>query len=145
MAQATTTANLKTLTGNRVKILFGGQAVGLAQSVRFSDDYALEQASGIGDIHVIENVPSRANHVVDVTAMTLFTGNLRDQGVATTNGDSALLGLVFDVVIYSRDSGLPLRSAKSCSFASGTISVEAHRIVSQQAQFRALDVTGTGL
>lgn len=145
MAQATTSANLKVITGNRIKILFGGLPVGLAQSARFSDDYALEQASGIGDIHVIENVPSRANHTVSVTAMTLFTGNLRDQGVATVNGDSALLGLVFDIVIFSRDTGQPLRSAKSCSFASGTLSVEAHRIVSEEAQFRALDMTGTGL
>jgi hypothetical protein len=145
MAQATTTANLKALSGNRVKILFGGQAVGLAQSVRFADNYALEDASGIGDIHVIEHVPTKATHTVSVTAMTLFTGNLRDQGIATINGDSALLGLVFDVVIYSRDTGLPLRSAKSCSFDSGTISIEAHRIVSAEAQFKALDVTGTGL
>ena len=145
MPQATTTANVRTVTGNRIKILFGGAAIGLAQSVRFSDDYALEQASGIGDIHVIENVPTRANHTVSVTAMILFTGNLRDQGIATLNGASALQGLVFDIVVYSRDTGLPLRAAKSCSYGGGTISVEAHRILSEDAQFRALDVTGSGL
>jgi hypothetical protein len=145
MAQATTTANLKTLSGNRIKILFGGQTIGLAQTVRFADNYALEDASGIGDIHVIEHVPSKATHTVSVTAMTLFTGNLRDQGITVVNGDGALLGLVFDIVIYSRDTGLPMRAAKSCSFDSGTISVEAHRIVSADAQFKALDVTGAGL
>jgi hypothetical protein len=145
VAQATTTPNLKTISGNRIKILFGGQAIGLAQSVRFADNYALEDASGIGDVHVIEHVPSKATHTVAVTAMTLFTGNLRDQGITTINGDNALQGLVFDIVIYSRDTGLPMRSAKSCSFDSGTISVEAHRIVSADAQFKALDVTGSGL
>lgn len=145
MPQATTTANLKTISGNRIKILFGGAAIGLAQSVRFADSYALEDASGIGDIHVIEHVPSKATHTVSVTAMTLFTGNLRDQGISTINGDNALLGLVFDIVVYSRDTGRPMRAAKSCSFDSGTISVEAHRIVSADASFKALDVTGTGL
>lgn len=145
MAQATTTANLKVRSGNRIKVLFGGAAVGLAQSVRLSDSYALEQASGIGDIHVIENVPTRANHRVAVTAMVLFTGNLRDQGVSTYNGDNALQGLVFDIVTYSRDDGTPLRALKRCSFDSGDISVEAHRIVMETANFIALDVTGYGL
>lgn len=145
MPQATTTANVKTLSGNRVKILFGGAAIGLAQDVRFADSYALEDASGIGDIHVIEHVPSKANHTVSVTAMTLFVGNLRDQGITTVNGANALQGLVFDIVIYSRDTGLPLRAAKSCSFDSGTVSVGAHRITMTDASFKALDVTGLGL
>ena len=145
MPAATTTSNVRTISGNRIKILFGGSPVGLAQSVRFADSYGLEDASGIGDIHVIEHVPSKATHTISVTAMTLFVGNLRDQGISVVNGDNALQGLVFDVVIYSRDTGLPMRSAKSCSFDSGTVSVEAHRIVSVDAQFKALDVTGTGL
>lgn len=145
MTQATTTANLKTLSGNRIKVLFGGVAVGLAQSIRLVDSYALEDASGIGDIHVIEHVPTKANHTVSVTGMTLFTGNLRDQGISATNGDQALLGLVLDIVVFSRDTGLALRSAKNCSFDSGTVSVSAHQIVSQEAQFKALDVSGFGI
>ena len=145
MAAATSTANLKTISGNRIKILFGGSAIGLAQSVRFADSYGLEDASGIGDIHVIEHVPSKATHTVSVTAMTLFVGNMRDQGISIVNGDNALQGLVLDIVVYSRDTGLPMRAAKSCSFDSGTLSVEAHRIVSTDASFKALDMTGTGL
>jgi hypothetical protein len=145
MAQATTTAFLKAQTGNRVKVLFGGVVVGLAQSVRFNDSYALESASGIGDIHVIEHVPTRANHTVTVSAMTLFTGNMRDQGVVPLNGEVALQGLVFDIVVYSRDTGLPLRAATSCSYDSGSVSVEAHRILMQDASFQALNVTGAGV
>jgi hypothetical protein len=145
MAQATTRSNVNTYSGNRIQVLFGGVKVGLCQSVRGSDSYALEQASGIGDVHVIENVPTRANHRVSVTSMTLFTGNLRDSGVSTINGDDAMQGLVLDIVVYSRDSGLPLRSYKSCSFDSGTVAVEAHRIVATDAQFIALNVTGTSL
>lgn len=145
MAQVTSTANVRTQTGNRIKVLFGGATLGLAQSVRMADSYALEAASGIGDIHTIENVPTRASHTVNVSAMTLFTANMRDQGISTVNGDAAMAGLVFDIVTYSRDTGLPLRAVKSCSFDSGTVSVEAHRIVLQDAVFHALDVTGFGL
>lgn len=142
MALATTTTNLSTQTGNRVKVLFGGVAIGLCQSVRMADSYGLEDASGIGDIHVIEHVPTKATHTVAVTGMVLFTGNMRDQGISTVNGDQALQGLVLDIVVYSRDTGLPLRAAKKCTFDSGTVSVEAHRILMQDGQFKALDVTG---
>lgn len=145
MALAATKKNVQTMTGNRVEVRFGGVKVGLAQTVRGSDSYALEQASGIGDIHVVENVPTRANHRVAVTNMVLFTGNLRDQGISLVNGDDALQGLTLDIVIYSRDSGLPLRAYKSCSFDSGTVSVEAHRILAQDATFIALDVTGSNI
>jgi hypothetical protein len=145
VATATKTPNIQSISGNRVQIEFGGQRVGLAQSVRGSDSYALEQASGIGDIHVIENVPTRANHRVSVNNMVLFRGNLRDQGISAINGDDALLGLTLDIVIYSRDSGLALKAYRSCSFDSGTVSVEAHRILSQDAQFIALDTTGTNI
>lgn len=142
MALATKNSNVQSITGNRVVVEFGGARIGLAQSVRGSDSYALEQASGIGDIHVIENVPTRANHRISVSNMVLFTGNMRDQGIATVNGDDALQGLVLDIVVYSRDSGLPLRAYKKCSYDSGTVSVEAHRILMQDGQFIALDVTG---
>ena len=145
MANAVTTPNVKSQTGNRVRVLFGGVPVGVVQSVRFSDSYALESVSGVGDIHVVENVPTRANHSVSVSSMTLFAGNLRDQGVAALNGDDALRGLVFDITVFSRDTGQPLRSAKSCSYDSGTVSIEAHRVVVTNAEFKALDVTGLGL
>lgn len=145
MALATKNSNVQSITGNRVVVEFGGARIGLAQSVRGSDSYALEQASGIGDIHVIENVPTRANHRISVSNMVLFTGNMRDQGIAVVNGDDALQGLVLDIVIYSRDSGLPLRAYKRCSYDSGTVAVEAHRILAQDAQFIALDVTGINI
>lgn len=145
MPQVTTTASTKVTSGNRVKVLFGGVSIGLAQSVRFADSYGLEDASGVGDIHVIEHVPTKATHTVSVTGMTLLTGNMRDQGISTLNGDNAMQGLVFDIVVYSRDTGLPLRTAKGCAFDSGTVSVEAHRIVMQDAQFKAVDVSGFGI
>jgi hypothetical protein len=107
-----------------------------------ADSYGLEDASGIGNIHVIEHIPTKAVHTVAVTAMVLFVGNLRDQGISVANGDAALLGIVLDFVVYSRDTGQALRSYRSCSYDSGTVSVEAHRILVQDGQFKALDVTG---
>lgn len=56
------TTNVKTRSGNRVTVRFDGREIGLVQSVRMSDDYAPEPASGIGDIHVIEYVPTMARH-----------------------------------------------------------------------------------
>jgi hypothetical protein len=145
LPQASLTTNVNTFSGNRIKVLFGGVPVGLIQSVRWADDYGLEDASGIGDIHVIEHVPAKAVHTLNVSNMCLFVGNLRDQGIATLNGAQAMLGLVLDIVAYSLDSGLPLRAAKSCSYASGSIAVEAHRIVMQEGVFKALNMTGSNL
>lgn len=145
MAQATTTANVKLNTGNRIQIEVGGAKVGFAQSYRASDSYALEQASGIGDVHVLENVPTRANHRITLNGMILITGGMRAQGISIQNGDAAMQGLVLDVVIYSRDTGLPLRAYKQCSFDSGDVEVGAHRIVMETANFIALDATGFGV
>jgi hypothetical protein len=157
--------NLKTYSGNRITVEFDGVVVGLIQSLRLSDSYGLEDASGIGDIHVIEHVPSKAVHQVSVSNMTLFTGNMRDAGIANENGDMALRGNIFDIVIYgdsapgSSDNlgaggtpeaiqattGTPVRTIIGCSFDSGEVDITAHRIVVQTGQFKALDVSGTGL
>lgn len=158
-------SNLKTYSGNRITVEFDGQVIGLVQSVRLSDSYGLEDASGIGDIHVIEHVPSKAVHTVAVTNMTLFAGNMRDTGIAYENGDQALQGLIFDIVIYgdtapgSPDNvgaggtpdalqgttGAAIRTIVGCSFDSGDVDITAHRIVVQSGQFKAIDVVGTGL
>jgi hypothetical protein len=93
-----TTVNLKTNSGNRIVIEMSNQQVGLIQSVRPSDDYGHEGASGVGDIHVVEYVPSKAVHSIEVSNMQLFTGHMRDLGLAPINGDTVLQGLVYDVV-----------------------------------------------
>ncbi len=139
------TKNVQVLSGNRIVVEFDGKPAGLVQSVRMSDNYGLEPASGIGDIHVKEHVPTKAVHSLSVSVMVLFQSNLRQLGIATENGDAALQGLVFDIVNYSKDTGAVLRKYMSCSWDSGDVSVDAHRIVMQQGQLRALDVSGLGL
>lgn len=139
------TQNLKTQSGNRIQVEFDNKQIGLVQSVRLSDSYGLEPASGIGDIHTVEHVPSRATHSVEVSTMVLFKKNMRDSKISTLNGDGALQGIVFDIVVYSKDSGQRLRAYKSCSYDSGSVDVQAHRIVVANGSFRALDVEGEGL
>lgn len=135
----------KTLTGNRVVVEFNNKKVGLVQSVRLADSYNLEDANDIGDIHVKEYVPTKAVHTVSVTTMVLYRKSLRALGISVENGDAALLGLTFDFVVYSRDTGEVLRKYMTCSYDSGTTSVDAHRIIMADGTFKSTDVNGTGI
>lgn len=137
--------NLKTRSGNRLVVVLDGKQVGLVQSVRMSDDYSPEPASGIGDIHVQEYVPTMARHTLSVSNMVLNRGSLREAGIAPENGDAVLQGLVFDIEVYSRDDGALLRKYVGCSYASGDVDITKHAIVMASATFNALDVTGTTL
>ncbi|MGF6641768.1 hypothetical protein [Paraburkholderia sp. MM6662-R1] len=137
--------NLKTRSGNRCIITFGGQQVGLLQSVRANDDYAPEPASGIGDIHVQEYVPTMARHTLSIQTMVLDVGALINAGAAMQNGDAVLQGLVFDIEMYSKDDGTLLRKYVGCSYASGDLEITKHAIVMQTGQFNALDVAGTAV
>lgn len=137
--------NLKTRTGNRIAVVLDGKQVGLLQSVRANDDYSPEPASGIGDIHVQEYVPTMARHSLNVSAMVLNRGSLMAAGVAMENGDAMLQGLVFDFEVYDKDTGDLLRKYIGCSYASGDMDVTKHQIVMQSAVFNALDVAGTAV
>jgi hypothetical protein len=111
--------NLKTRSGNRIVPVFDGKPIGLIQSLRASDDYSPEAASGVGDIHAQEYVPSMARHTLSVSTMVLYTSNMRQAGIAMENGDGVLQGLVFDVVIQDKDTGQVLRTYVGVSYASG--------------------------
>lgn len=140
-----TSVNLKTRSGNRIVVTFGGVQIGLVQSVRLNDDYAPDAASGIGDIHVQEYVPTMARHNLSVSTMVLNAGSMRSAGVAMENGDAVLLGLVFDIEVYSKDDGTMLRKYMGCSYASGDVEVTKHAIVMSSGTFNALDVSGLGV
>lgn len=137
--------NVQTRTGNRIVVEVDGKRIGAVQSVRSNDSYGLDAVSGIGDIHVIEHVPTRAVHSVSVSTMVLEGPNLMASGVVPENGDAALAGVVFDIVFYSRDTGEALRKIRKLSFDSGDLDVSAHRIVARNAQFKAIDAVGTGM
>ena len=137
--------NLKTRSGNRIVVVFDGKQIGLVQTVRMSDDFGPEPASGIGDIHVQEYVPTMARHTLSVSSMILFAGAMREAGITTVDGDEALEGRVFDIVVQSKDDGTELRKYIGCSYASGDVEVTKHAIIVSNAQFNALNVTGSGL
>jgi hypothetical protein len=137
---------VNTWSGNLITVEIGGFLVGCCQSARLADSYALEDASGCGDIHVIEHVPTKATHTVSVTNMCLFTGALRGNG-HTLNGDQALEGLVFDITVNGVGPLTPggtQRQYLSCSYDSGDVDITAHRITVASGQFKALDVIGAG-
>jgi hypothetical protein len=135
--------NIKTRSGNRVVVVFDGKRIGMVRSVRLNDDYSPEPASGIGDIHVQEYVPTMARHSISVSQMVLIKGAMLEAGIAAENGDAMLQGLVFDLEWYSKDDGKLLRKYVGCSYASGDIDINAHQIIVASGQFNALDVVGT--
>lgn len=138
---ATTNQNVRS--GNRIVITLDGQQVGLMQSVRMNDDYSPEPASGIGDIHVAEYVPTMARHSLSVSQMVLNRGTLRQRGISAENGDDMLVGRVFDIEVFSKDDGTPLRKYIGCSYASGDLEVSKHAILMSSGTFNALNVGGT--
>jgi hypothetical protein len=137
--------NRKVRSGNETLVIFDGKQIGMIQSVRANDSYGLEAASGIGDIHVQEHVPTVANHSLSVSSMVLIKGAMLEAGIATENGDAALQGLVFNFESYDKATGALLRKYVGCSYDSGDMDISAHRIMMQSAQFKALDVVGTAV
>ena len=136
--------NKKVRSGNEIVVLFDGRQVGMVRSVRGSDDYGPDPASGIGDIHVQEYVPTIARHSLSVSGMVLIRENMMSVNITPENGDAVLQGLVFDLEVYSKVDGKLLRKYLGVSYASGDIDIQAHQIVVSSGQFNALDVTGTG-
>ncbi len=136
--------NIKVRSGNQIVVLFDGRQIGMVRSVRGNDDYAPDPASGIGDIHVQEWVPTMARHSLSVSGMVLIKDSMMEAGITPENGDAVLQGLVFDFEVYSKLDGKLLRKYLGVSYASGDIDIQAHQIVVTSGQFNALDVTGTG-
>ena len=136
------TTNVQVRSGNRCIVLCDGVDVGLLQSVTPNDDYSPEPASGIGDIHVQENVPTLARHSISVSQMVLYKTNMRTAKISVENGDDALQGRVFDIQILDKPGGQVLTTYIGCSYASGGVEVRKHAIVMANATFLALDRTG---
>jgi hypothetical protein len=135
------TVNHIVRSGNHIMAMFDGRQIGLIQNVSMQDDYSPEPASGIGDIHVAEYVPTMARHTLNVTGMLLRRDDMLAAGIAARNGDAMLEGLVFDIVVADKEGGTIIRKYRGCSYASGSMDVSKHTIVMQSAQFNALDVT----
>lgn len=162
--------NVIVRSSNRFTIKIGGVTVGLLQDLRCQDDYSPEPASGIGDIHVKEYVPTMARHTISTSQACMFNSNLRQLGISFENGEDALRGLVFDIEICDRiidstvvpgqtgiddsagvfmqsegQSGTILRRYEKCSFASGDIEIRKHAMIVTSATINACNaVTPSG-
>jgi hypothetical protein len=137
--------NLKVRSANRIAVLLDGRQVGALQSVRFSDDFGLEQVYGIGDTDPIESVPTAARYSLSVSNVVLNASSLRSLGLVPENGAAALQGLVFDIEQYDKETGDLLRKYEGCSYASGDVDVTKNAIIMSSASFMALRVSGTGV
>lgn len=134
--------NLITRTANTARIMLDGKQIGLLQNVRANDDYGMEPAAGIGDIHVQEYVPSLARHQISVSKLALRKTSLYKQGIIPENGINVLKGNVFDIEIFDKATGEVVRKYLSCSYASGDIEVNRSAVIGTNCQFYALDVAG---
>ena len=137
--------NVKAKSGNRIAVMFDGKQVGACKSVALHDDYSPEPVTGIGDIGVLEYVPTTARYSLQIEAIVLEKEQLRSAGITTTDGDDALLGRVFDIVVIAKDTGEELRKYMGCSYASGDVRITANQVVSTSASFNALKVSGVGV
>ena len=129
-------------TSNHVRITLDGTTVGLMQNLRASDDYGMEPVSGIGDIHVVEHVPTVARHNLSVSFACLRRDLLISKGFVPENGDAALKGLVFDIEVYDKRDNELIKKYMKCSYASGDVSFDAHRVIVRNATFMAIDTSG---
>lgn len=145
---------------------------GTVRSMRVQEDYSPEPVSGIGDIHIQEYVPTVARYTISVEYAVLNYRNLLSEGIVDEDGCIKMAEREFNIAIYSKvPSGLsnsaigaaasvnaltdgtamsacsvpnkePMRVYEYCSFASGSINIQAHQIVMSDATFHARRVRG---
>ena len=134
--------NLQVRSANLARVVIDGNEVGMLQNITMNDDYAPEPASGIGDILVQEHIPTVARHSISVGKLALRKTSLYKLGIVPENGEAVLNGQVFDFEVLDKENGDVIRKYLGCSFASGSIEVQKHAIVSYNCQFQALDAAG---
>ena len=134
--------NVLVRSSNVARVMMDGKEIGLLQNVRMSDDYGPEPASGIGNIHAVEHVPTMARHSLSVSKLALRKTSLYKLGIVPENGDGALKGLIFDFEVFDTATGEVTRAYIGCSYASGDVEVSKHAIIAYNCQFNALDVKG---
>jgi hypothetical protein len=134
--------NIKAHSGNRIDVMFDGKKVGGAKSVDLSEDYSPDPVTEIGDIHVLEHVPTVARYSLSVNSLAIRKSTMRKLGITLLDGDDALEGKVFDFLVIDKTTGALLRKYSGCSYASGSTSVTANAIVVSTGQFNALRVSG---
>jgi len=130
-------------TGNEVTLYLNGVEVDLVQNLRGTDDYGFEPASGIGDIHAFEYVPTMARHSIAISKFALRKETAVTAGIIQENGDAALANAPIEIEIFSKLTGALIKKYLGVSNSSADIAVTAHRVVVEDANFVAIDTSGT--
>ncbi|MBI9086792.1 MAG: hypothetical protein JEZ11_24560 [Desulfobacterales bacterium] len=134
--------NLQVRSANLARVVIDGQEVGLLQNISMNDDYGPEAASGIGDLLVQEHVPTLARHSLSVGKLALRKTSLIKMGIVPENGEAVLKGNIFDVEVFDKSSGDVIRKYLGCTYASGSVEINKHAIISYNCQLMAMDVAG---
>jgi hypothetical protein len=141
----------RTQTGNRVLISLAGIDVGLAQTLRPSDDYGVEPAGSLGYLEARELVPLNARHSLNLGMVQLSKESLYyaaqasgSPSIIPQSGEtddpsqaSALDGYEFDIEVYDRFTGKGLVKYYGCVYSSGDTDFSLNRITITNAVFIA--------
>lgn len=130
-----------TYESNKIRLMVDGVQLNLVGRFEATDDYALEAVSGIGDIHVIEHVPTIALHRFTLNGYVEKTEKTISMGIIPENGDVALRGKTFHIEIFDTEGPL-LRKYEDAMCNNGSSSADAHRLYMKGATFHALDTAG---
>jgi len=129
------------VTGNECTIVINNVKVPLMQTLRATDDYGHEPASGIGDIHVTEYTPTLARHSIAISRFVMTLDQAINAGIILANGDDAMRNLEFDIEVMSKDGSTLMKKYLRCKNNSSDISVTAHRVLVSDANFVGIDTT----
>jgi|GEM_PF-4325772 len=151
MAAGTHTNRKVARVGNRAKLTVAGLTVGVAQNVSFDVSFSHQPLVGLGSPDPFENVPGIAQYRVSMSRAIIRVNNLEAEGyssdekdttgdeIFSRNGDRALEGRVFDITVI--EDGVLLRTIHKCSFDSGSVRVDAGRIIMENASFVGIGST----
>ena len=144
----------KAYTGNLIVVELRNTRYALIRSLHIQEDFAPEPLQGAGEVQVVEWVPTTARYTLTADWMVspggITRGHIIPEDYATRLGTE-----LFNITIYDRFNMKlgekyvmvenELRQYQDCSYVSGTISIEAHRIVTTNAVFHAISASGTSI
>lgn len=130
-----------TISGNDVNVFIDDQPLDLVQTIRGTEGFGHEPASGIGDIRIREYVPSVARYTVTFSRMVLSAEKLMALGIMPETARDAMRGKTFTISVFSK-SGPLMRKWIDAVYDGGDMNVSAHRIVISDATFLATDAGG---
>lgn len=121
---------MKSMTGNRIILKIGGQAIGFAQEVSVTDETEMQKLYGLGDIEPVELVPGGVTYTITGSKYVVSTGTLRALGLVPEINDwMSDPGLSLEVI--DQKGGAIIEHYTGCKFESHTRKYGKHTIVGE--------------